>query len=147
SKERLHRAMQRAAALETQPDARSQLTRFVLVMSTLVQHARYGGLTNTQVRRGAALASTILETLGIKPGTSQLSFLYGELHLVLSQIYRKDGAHWHAAWQQYEAMSKAKKSLPGGEAFQSLASANRAMRLGHARLALLHYERAESGGL
>jgi hypothetical protein len=147
AKERLQRALQRVAALEDRQEPRAQLTRFVFVISSLVQHARFGGLSAAQVRKAAELATTILATEGITPGTSRLSFLHGELHLVLSQIYRKDGAHWHAAWQQYEAMTKARRSLPGGDAFQSLALGNRALRLGHARLALAHFARAEAGPL
>ena len=93
-KGRLQHSLRRVTALEDHAEASAQLLRFVFVISSLVHHARYGGLSENQVQKGAELASTILATQQIKAGTSRLAFLHGELHLALSQIYRKSGNHW-----------------------------------------------------
>ncbi len=134
-------------SLESDNTSEGQLKRLVYVMSSLVHHEKYGGLEPSQVNRLAEIAHVILRVRGIEPIKSTLSFLYGDLHLVLSQIRRKEGEHWLATWEQQLAHFLSKRSPSGGEGFQALAMGNRALRLGHISLALEQYENAEKSSL
>jgi hypothetical protein len=134
----------RIRALEDDLDPAQQLYRYVCAMTALVTHARSGGLTKTAQRSIVDLAYAVLETHGVKPETSHLSYLYGDLHLIMAQIARREGAHFVAAWEQAASwhMSRAKPS--GGLGFQLLNVGNRALRLGDATYALSCFVRAEA---
>lgn len=136
--------MRKIADLADDESPRGQLRRFIYIVSALVHHEKHGGLTTAQIKRAVEVARGILQINGVKPGSSRLSFLHGELHLVLSQIYRHEGQHWQAVWEQQMAIYDAKQNLPGGARFQALSLAHRSLRLGHARLALLYYEQANA---
>lgn len=127
------------------PDASpiAQLRRYIYVVSALVHHERNGGLSGSQIRNLTDVALAILAVLRIKPGFSKAARLHGDLKLVLSQIHRKEGHHWLAAWEQQMAHFMARGHPSGGEGFQSLALANRALRLGHNALALSELDAAE----
>lgn len=122
-------------ALATNPDPEAQLRRFCFVMTLLVQHERHGWLSPAEVTRVADLAEAILKIQGINPQSSKLSWLYGDLHLVLSQIRRKEGRPWHAAWLAQTAVSVGFGG-PRDEAHGALTTAGRALRLGNLTLAL-----------
>jgi len=110
----------------------------------LVHHKNYGGLQHSQIKKLASLAYSLLQIQDIQPETSQLGFLYGEIHIALSQIYRKSGEHLAAAWEQQVSDHLAKKNLHGGLHYQALAKAIRAMRLGQMSRALHEYIIADS---
>jgi hypothetical protein len=120
-------------------EALIDLERLVLVMSTFVHHAKFGGLSENQIRRGEKLAVGLLKINGIDPARSRLAFLYSELHMVLSQIYRNFGMQWEAAWEQHMVQFFAK---PNQDAFQNLLVANREFRIGHTETAIEKVEAA-----
>lgn len=126
-------------------DANEQLKRLIFIITALVHHIRFNGLTAAQIKRLSELAYAILRTQGIQPGSSKLSFLYGELHLALSQIHWKDGEHWLAAWEHQVSHYLSRNAPPGGEAFQNVGRGRRSLRLGHAWLAIEEFKKAEQG--
>ncbi len=142
--QKLRYLLARIDACENQPTVDSQILQYIYIMSCLVHHERYGGLSAAQVTRLTKTAESLLRVNGVKKGSSKLSFLYGELHLVRSQIHRKYGEHWPAAWEQQMGILASRASLVGGEAFQTLAYAGRALRLGAARVAIKEYHHALS---
>ncbi len=138
---------QRIKELDTSDAPTSQLKRLILVISALVHHQRYSGLSSKQVKDLSETAEAILKVEKINPVKSKFAFLYGELHLVLSQIYRKSGKHLLSAWEQQLALYLSRYSPPGGICFQRLAYGHRAMRLGFLEDALEDFEFAEKGDL
>jgi hypothetical protein len=119
------------------------LDLFIYLVSALVHHSRYPYLTPSRYERLLEHARTILQSQGIREGRSRVSFLHGELHFIQSQIERQEGRHWTAAWHQFMGYHATRGEPPGGEGFQQLALGNRAMRLGHTRLARRYLETAE----
>lgn len=119
------------------------LDLFVYLVSALVHHSRYPFLTQSRYERLLEHARTILQSQGIREGRSRVSFLHGELHFIQSQIERQEGRHWTAAWHQFMGYHATRGEPPGGEGFQQLSLGNRAMRLGHTRLARGYLETAE----
>lgn len=119
------------------------LDLFVYLVSALVHHSRYPFLTPSRYERLLEHARTILQSQGIREGRSRVSFLHGELHFIQSQIERQEGRHWTAAWHQFMGYHATRGEAPGGEGFQQLSLGNRAMRLGHTRLARGYLETAE----
>ena len=144
---RLRHAMAKISELDGSDSPPQLLRRFIYIISALAQHQRAGGLTEQHVNKLSLMATVILQTEGVKPITSKLSFLYGELHLVLSQIHRKTGRLWIAAWEQQMARQMSGRSPVGGEAFMALAEAIRLLRLGHGLLAIREFLRAEASDL
>jgi hypothetical protein len=120
------------------------LDLFVYLVSALVHHSRYPFLTASRYERLLDHARTILQSQGIREGRSRVSFLHGELHFIQSQIERQEGRHWTAAWHQFMGYHATRGEPPGGEGFQQLSLGNRAMRLGHTRLAREYLEKAET---
>ncbi|WP_141733142.1 hypothetical protein [Oligoflexus tunisiensis] len=120
------------------------LDLFVYLVSALVHHSRFPFLTQSRYERLLEHARTILQSQGIREGRSRVSFLHGELHFIQSQIERQEGRHWTAAWHQFMGYHATRGEPPGGEGFQQLSLGNRAMRLGHTRLARGYLEKAES---
>lgn len=120
------------------------LLLFIYIVSALVHHARYEGLSQSQISRLINLAYTVLQIQGIQPETSSLSFLYGELHLALSQIYRLEGKNWTAAWEQQLSYMLSRRNPPGGEAFQLLSQGMCSLRLGHAVNAYAKFDLADN---
>ncbi len=125
----------------------SDLKQVIYIISALVHHERFGGLTPRQVQQFTDKAYALLQINSIKPGTSKLSSFFGELHLVRGQIFRKLGDHWIAAWEQQFGLQQAKALPPGGLGFQSLVIANRSLRLGNTKVALHYYSKAKKEGI
>ena len=139
--------MRRIAAPPWPADDTPDLNRFIHIVSVLLLHERSGGLTTTEINQLVALGTALLRANGIKSETSRLCFLYGELHLALSQIYRRSGDPWQATWEHQLAVRLSRRVPPGGKGFQSLALGNRALRLGESRLALEQLAIAETNDL
>ena len=139
---RLRFALSQISDLEKSATGTESLERFIYIVSALVHHERSGGLSLTQVDKLLELAYAILQIQGITPSKSRLAFLFGELHLVRSQIYRSEGDHWRAAWEQQVGHKLSKPSPPGGTGFQHLSFALRSVRLGQAATALHHLDLA-----
>lgn len=146
---RLEMALKRLNDLETDTSPGGNLKRLVFIITALVQHERAGGLKPAQIRGLTRLAHVILKIHGIRPGFSSLSFLYGDLHLALSQIYRKQGQIWQSAWEQQLSMhlgrdAPAASNAPGVSA---LSMGIRALRLGHTHIAVAELKEADRMGL
>ena len=124
--------------------ALGQLRQFICIIFALVHHERKGGLSEKEVVHLEKIAHAILQTQGIQAKSSRLAFMHGELHLAMSQIYRKSGKQWLAAWEQQVGYYSAKSDPSGGKGFQALAMGNRALRLGNGSTALSLYTIAES---
>jgi hypothetical protein len=144
---RLHAALRRLVELEADDTDLGRLKRYVYAMSALVQHERTGGLKAKDVEGLVTLTYAILQTQGVRPRASRLASLYGDVHLIKSQIVRKDGDIWRAAWEQQTALQLAGDFPSGGVGFQLVAMGNRSLRLGHARLALAQFREAAATGL
>jgi hypothetical protein len=143
---RLRHALDQVFYLMNETDLpHAQMRCYIFIVSALIHHVRQGGLNSNQVTRLVSLANAILRTQGIKPASSKLGFLYGELHLALSQVYRRDGAQWKAAWEHEVALYLSQRSAKSG--FLSLTLGICASRLGHTGLAVGHFKRAEGIGL
>ncbi len=143
-KERLPYILKLASvsAQSTEPEA--QVRRFIYSISALLHHEKYGGLSTSQVWGLAQVTQTILQTNRIRPVSSKLCFLYGEIHLALSHIFRKEGKHDEATWEQLLSEHLSRSRQIGGPSFSSFLKALRFMRLGDASSALREYERAEN---
>lgn len=153
-KERLNFILKRIGELADDSRPLGQLRRFIYTLSALSHHLNFGGLSPSQVKNLATLATAILKTQGVRPIVSRLAFLFGDLHLILSQIHWRSGNQWEAAWQQQLALYLSSKTASAGkdENFESkglqfLGAGVRAMRLGHASLALENFRRAEARGI
>lgn len=131
---RLQHALDRIGQLKDDPNA--SMTTFILVMYTLNQHLKFGGLRDPQIRDLLELGEAILTLAGIKPRSSSLASLYGELHLVSSQLHILRGEALPAAWEQQIAIHLSGREPPGGMDFQGLNSAIQALRLGLTGLAV-----------
>ena len=132
----------RAREASTSPHELLEL--YVYIVSALIHHKKWGGLSDSQIKKMLGLAYSLLQIQGIQPETSTLGFLYGEIHMALSQIYRTNGDHFAAAWEQQVSHQVSKRSPPGGESYQSLAKAIRAFRLGQIDRAYSEYLSVES---
>ena len=144
---RLTAALQHVTRWHEDDSPLGRLRCYVFIMSALVQHERSGGLSQRQVKRLVAWVHAILQAQGIRPRDSRLAALYGDIHIVRSQIFRKDGEPWQAAWEQQIALQLGGDDPTGGDAFQLLCMANRALRLGHSRVAVYQLKQAETLGL
>jgi len=127
--------------------SQGQLERYVYVVSSLVHHAHFGGLKPKQLEKLIGLAEAILALQGIRPNSSKLGFLYGELYLAVSQIQTQQGQHWDSIWGQQLSFYLSQRAPSGGKGFQALLLAIRGFRLGHANLALEQLEQADKLGL
>lgn len=130
--ERLTYIIRRITELEEDTAKQATLDRFVYCMSALVHHECKGGLDAVQTRSIFEIAIAILASLRIDPQSSRIGFIYAELHLVMSQIKRREGHQWMAAWeQQVSNVFSGRENSPQMQAHQVLATAIRHMRLGH----------------
>jgi hypothetical protein len=137
----------RLAALADDDSDLGRLQRYIYAVSALVHHERAGGLSDRQVEQLIELAHALLQVQGIRPRASRMASLYGDIHLIKSQIDRKNGHPWRAAWEQQVALQLAGEFPSGGVGFQLLGMGNRALRLGHSALALQRFKEAEDAGL
>ncbi|MFW7379264.1 MAG: hypothetical protein ACOH5I_10685 [Oligoflexus sp.] len=118
----------------TSPD--ELLSLYIYLLSSLVHHTRFQHLSDSRIKKSLKLAYAILLAQGIRESVSRLSFLHGELQYITSQVERQKGEHWSATWYQYLGEQVSRGDGPGGEAFQTLGMANRALRLGYSQMAL-----------
>lgn len=145
--EKLDHIGRRISELEYEANPISALKRFVYVMSALVHHQRHGGLAGAQLKNLIDLAETILRVEKIDPLKSKLAGLYSELHLALSQIFRKNGEHLSAAWEQQLSCLYARHQPADWIEFQNLALAHRSLRLGDPQTALENFAHVEESEL
>ncbi len=128
-------------AEEQEPD------RLIYVMTLLNTHVREGGLTDLQVKDLFQLAEALLTLQNIKPKSSSLAFLLGELHILKAQLHMNEGEPLLACIEQQLVEHVSGAELPGGKSFQSLSLARMSLRLGEAELAVNYVDRALQHGL
>lgn len=126
---------------EQEPD------RLIYVMTLLNTHVREGGLTDLQVKELFQLAEALLTLQNIKPKSSSLAFLLGELHILKAQLHMNDGEPLLACIEQQLVEHVSGAEPPGGKSFQSLSLARMSLRLGEAELAVTYIDRALAHGL
>jgi hypothetical protein len=125
-------------------DESQQLDIYVLIVSALIHHLRFGGLQSRSIRHMEEKALAILRINGIEPGKGRLAFLHGELYSVLSQVNLNIGNPILSAWMQQQAQFVSGKGSVGDKGFQHLALAIRYMGLGNVTRAIECYKLAES---
>jgi hypothetical protein len=99
-------------------------------MSALVHHRRHSSLNKKEVERLFELGRAILVAAGVKPQTSRIANLHGDLHRVIAQIYWEEGDHWGSTLELLRARSLGFSSEQNSEEFDHLALAIRYERLG-----------------
>lgn len=123
-----------------------QLRTFLCIVFALAHHLRQGGLPAKEVQWLGYVGDTLLRLHGIENSRSRVAFLFGDLHLMLSQIYWKEGRQWDATWEQL--LAKTQESSSGdSKSGTLLALASRAFRLGQLENALRWIEEAQTQGL
>jgi hypothetical protein len=138
--DRLNYIKTQILATTNSSDSQAAQKQFLYLMFALVHHEKFGGLSIREIEQYSKLCSAILITEGIVPGKSRASFLYADMQTVLSQIYRRRGWHWRAAWNQQLAIFDAKGSkIPDTSGAYLLSAANRALRVGIANIAIEQY--------
>lgn len=138
---RLSFILKQISSLEDLGSDQSRLERFIYAISGLYHHQRFGGLSQKQIQELSELAEAILMVSGIKPGASQLSFLYAELHFALSDLHLNKGEFLGALWEQQLGAQMAILD-PQMKARRYLAMTVHSMRLGHCSMALVFVEKA-----
>lgn len=147
ARDRQELIQERLAQLASDDSDLGRLQRYIYAVSALVHHERVGGLSVRQVEQLIELAHALLQVQGVRPRASRMASLYGDIHLIKSQIDRKSGHPWRAAWEQQVALHLAGAFPSGGVGFQLLGMGNRALRLGHSSLALQRFQEAEDAGV
>lgn len=141
---RLDLIVQRLNILKSEEEtSENRLSTFIYIMSALVHHQKFGGLTKPSINRFTEYAEAILISENIDAGLSRLSFLYVELYAVLSQINMNHGEHWPSAWKLMSAFHFQYKPSDKELAWKSLGLAIRFLRLGHCEKALEYYRKCD----
>lgn len=142
-KDQLSYMLQQIKALEKTSDELSNIKRFFYCNSVLEFYERFGGLKDWQVNSVFEVAFTLLKCQGITPKGSRLGYLYADLFQMRSQIYRKLGRPWAAAWEQQMSGLLVKRTGHVAKGRQYKLLARRALRLGNNQLAMQLYGKAE----
>jgi hypothetical protein len=119
---------------------------FVYCVHALLHHENYGGLSAQSVSDIFALAEGILTAAGIEPRKSRLASLHCDIHVIRSQIFRKHGDHWSAAWSQLQAIRSCGTESDTNEAFQNFVMGNRLVRMGLFRQGNMFHQAALNSG-
>ncbi len=130
-------AMHRLAVFAEDLSDEAQLRTYTYIMSALVRFLRCGrGVSHSQVQTLTDRAYTILKLMRLRLENPRVSYLYGDLHSVLSQVQRVHGQVFRAAWEQQLAVRLYRGSNKRSKDFQCHNSAVRALRLGNADAAI-----------
>lgn len=146
-KELLRLILQKIQSLQEAEDSDSRLNCYVYVLAALLHHARFGGLSPRQIESLPLVATAILRTQGVNAESTRNGYLYGELHLILSQIFRREGRHWRAAWEHQVASHVSRGDSASQPGFYSFTLGIRAIRLGNTELGLRRLQESETEGL
>jgi hypothetical protein len=138
--ERLNYILEQIQLLDLAKDSVSMLRRFILIMSALVHHERFGGLGKKQIHDLANLGEAILRVAGVKPGHSPISFLFSEMHSVMSDIHLGNGEFLPSLWERL--LSAHMSAMPAEHmARQNLGIGINALRLGNTSLAIEFFQK------
>lgn len=133
--ERLAFLLEQVSYWKAQNASQAGMKTYLYCMFALSTHLQFGGLKDSQVRDLLYLAESMLTLGNVKPKTSVLAYLYGELHLVTSQLHTLAGEAFLASWEQQIAVHLSGSQAPGGWDYQTLHSGIQALRLGFSELA------------
>ncbi len=147
AKGRMQALLKEVRHISKESGPRVPLRHFLLIVFTLAHHLRTGLLSEKEVHSLGYMGDALLRIQGVEPGKSRVAFLFGDLHLMLSQIFWKSGRQWDAAWEQFLATTQGGTSPQSGAGTPFLAMANRAFRLGQTGTALDWLTEADSLGL
>ena len=135
------------ARLEGCEAPQDRLRRLIYVISALVHHERRGGLSGPEVNSLLELGDALI-TMAKGSGTNNVADgLQGELHMISSQIQRKRGNHWRAAWLQNLAGRRIASKDGVTQSVHQLGQALRNARAGNVDLALGTLERCDLNAL
>ncbi|MBQ46476.1 MAG: hypothetical protein CMP10_03120 [Zetaproteobacteria bacterium] len=129
--------------LSESSDSEEQLHCFIYIMFALVHHEQHRGLPAARVGSLLKMGYALLKVNGIKPSTSKLSYLYGELHLIKSQILINEGDVWLAAWELQISKNISGENKIGSDGFHYLSLGIRNLAAGNGSMAMDFFERAE----
>jgi hypothetical protein len=137
--QRLEHIQKKMSSLIDDDSSLGRLKRYIFAMSALVHYERHGGLNQFEVGKIFELARAILQAQQIQVKSNQLSQLWSDLYLIKGQIDRKWGHSWDAAWNQQLGIHWSQKKDPEIVSLKNLGMGNRALRLGHTRLAYEYF--------
>ncbi|WP_141735172.1 hypothetical protein [Oligoflexus tunisiensis] len=138
--ERLNFILEQIQLLDVAKDSVSMLRRFIFIMSALVHHERFGGLGKKQIHDLSNLGEAILRVAGVKPGHSPISFLYSEMHSVMSDIHLGNAEFLPSLWERL--LSAHMSAMPSEHmARQNLGIGINALRLGNTALAIEFFQK------
>ncbi len=123
---------------------KAMISQFVFIVKVLIHHKTAGGLLDHQVAGLTKLARQILRHANIPPQGSSLSYLYGEIEYVISQISRVQNLHWKSLWGLCIASLHMGEDYPGGNSQRDFTIALQEMRLGDCASAIKTFESVES---
>lgn len=136
--------LQKISELKALGSAKDGIQLFIFAMSALVHCEKFDGLNPGQIKDLISVAEATLKVFHIVPKKSTLAFLYGELSMITSQIYLKEGLFWKATWEQYVAIYLSGHQAPGGKSYIDLLFGIKLLRLGHGSRALVYFKEAEN---
>ncbi|HYX38532.1 MAG TPA: hypothetical protein VE954_35975 [Oligoflexus sp.] len=138
--ERLNYILEQIQLLDLSKDSVSMLRRFIFIMSALVHHERFGGLGKKQIHDLSNLGEAILRVAGVKPGHSPISFLFSEMHSIMSDIHLGNGEFLPSLWERL--LSAHLSAMPAEHmARQNLGIGINALRLGNTALAIEFFQK------
>ncbi|MFW7382096.1 MAG: hypothetical protein ACOH5I_25040 [Oligoflexus sp.] len=145
--EKLEILLNEIARLEGVRDRLGYLRRYSCIMFSLIHHERQGGLSKKRITDLSDIAFAILKVNHIEASRSSLSFLYGDLFRITSQIFLKEGRLWQSAWVYQLACQFTSRNPYENKGKIDLSLGLRTLELGHAQLAIQLFQQAESNGL
>ncbi len=142
---RLNYILEQIQGLEEATESAALLRRFILVMSALVHHERYGGLGKKQIQDLGTLGQAILRVVGVKTGHNPTSFLHAEMHAIMSDIHYSNGEFLPSLWER-QLGAHASVMTPEHLSRQNYGMGLSALRLGNVTSAVLFFEKALTEG-
>ncbi len=148
----VRKALHRISEFADDLTEESQLRTYVYVMAALIRFLRCGkGMTPGQIQTLVDRAYTILRLMRFKLDNPRISYLYGDLHMVTSQLRRSHGEHLKSQWQLLQAARLYRGKETRSSGIQAYNGAIRSLRLGNAHIAveqfaLAHAEAADDRG-
>jgi hypothetical protein len=141
---RLTYAIKKLNSLNDSLGAIDNLRRYILIVSILIHHQRFGGLNGeSQINALKRLAYSVLAMAKKNLNSLHLTSFHSDLHMALSQIYRKYSSPFLSAWEHQLAIRLG--AVNGADdGYEALGTALRALRLGQTDYALQNYELAET---
>ena len=139
---RLAAMLEQIATLDGQTEPAPLLERFILCQFALAFHVQVGGLTLKVASELIELSRAILKLQGSLVVTGKLSWLSGEMHILMGQVFNTFGRRWDALWQQEYGLYFGTRNEAKEKAFSSYTLGQRLLRLGYAKESVAHFQDA-----